>query len=109
MKRKVHDLIKKGELTFEDKDIPDVNINPFLNHRGSRVNAVESSEEMQVKRSVKDVCMPMKLVHEFLVKAGRLEGHQRKEEETKDQEKCFCQYMGVLRAMLSKNAQTSSS
>ena len=36
--------------------------------------------------------MPMKLVHEVLVKAGRLEGCQKKEEEAKDQEKCFCQY-----------------
>ena len=38
--------------------------------------------------------MPMKLVHEVLVKAGRLEGHQGKEEKTKDQEQCFCQYHG---------------
>ena len=58
------------------------------------MNAIESSEEMQVKRSVKDVCMPMKLVHEVLVKAGRLENHQGKAKETKDQEQCFCQYHG---------------
>ena len=45
-----------------------------------------------MKRNVKDVRMPMKLVHEVLVKAGRLEGCQKNEEETKDQEKCFCQY-----------------
>ena len=38
--------------------------------------------------------MSMKLVHEVLVKAGRLEGHQRKEEEMKDQEQCFCHYHG---------------
>ena len=49
---------------------------------------------MQMKRNVKDVCMPMKLVHEILTKAGRLEGRQKKEKETKDQEKCFCQYHG---------------
>ena len=55
---------------------------------------MESSEEMQVKRNIRDVCMPMKLVHEVLVKAGRLEGYQKKEENTKDQEKCFCQYHG---------------
>ena len=36
--------------------------------------------------------MPMKLVHEVLAKASKLEGHQKKEKETKDQEKCFCQY-----------------
>ena len=49
------------------------------------MNAVESDQEMQVKRNIKDVCMPMELVHEVLVKAGRLEGYQRKEEEIRDQ------------------------
>ena len=81
LKRRVQDLIKKGELTFEEEDIPDVNRNPLPNHGGPRVNAIKSSEEMQVKRSVKDVRMPMKLVHEVLVRAGRLEGCQRKEKE----------------------------
>ena len=94
LKRTVQDLIKRRELTFEDEDILNVNENPLPNHGGPRVNAMESSQEMQVKRNVKDVRMPMKLVHEVLVKAGRLEGRQRKEEETKDQEKCFCQYHG---------------
>ena len=94
LKRRVQDLIKKGELTFEDENIPDVNRNPLPNHGGPRINAVESSEEMQVKRSVKDVRIPMELVYEVLVKAGRLAGYQRKEEEAKDQEKCFCHYHG---------------
>ena len=47
-----------------------------------------------MKRNVKDVRMPMKLVHEVLVKVGKLKDCQRKEEETKDQEKCFYQYHG---------------
>ena len=47
-----------------------------------------------MKKNVKDVRMPMKLVHEVLVKADKLEGCQKKEEATKDQEKCFCQYHG---------------
>ena len=94
LKRKVQDLIKKKELTFEDEDIPDVNRNPFPNHGGPRINAIENSEEMQVKKSVKDVRMPMKLVHEILVKAARLGGCLRKEDEAKDQEKYFCQYHG---------------
>ena len=89
MKRRVQDFIKKGELTFEDENIPDVNRNPLSNHGGPKVNAVENDQEIQVKRNVKDVCMPMKLVHEVLVNVGRLEGCQRKEEEAKDQEKCF--------------------
>ena len=64
MKRKVQDLIKKWELTFEDEDISNMNENPLPNHGGPRVNLVESDQEMQVKRNVKDVRMPMKLVHE---------------------------------------------
>ena len=56
------------------------------------MNAVERSQEMQVKKDIRDVCMPMGLVYEALVKAGQLEGRQRKEKEIKDQEKCFCQY-----------------
>ena len=41
LKRKVQDLIKIGELTFEDEDIPNVNENPLSNHGGPRVNAME--------------------------------------------------------------------
>ena len=58
------------------------------------MNTVENDQEIQVKRNVKDVRMPMKLLHEVLVKARRLEGCQRKKEEAKDQEKYFCQYHG---------------
>ena len=83
-KRRVQSLIKKGELTFEDEDIPNVNGNPIPNHGGPKVNAMENSQEMQVKRNVRDVRMPMKLVHEVLVKVGRQEGYQRKEEKTED-------------------------
>ena len=68
LKRRVQDLIKKRELTFKDEDILDVNRNPLPNHGGPRINAIESSKEMQVKRSVKDVRMPMKLVHEVLLR-----------------------------------------
>ena len=57
-------------MTFKDEDIPDVNRNPLPNHGGPRINAIESSEEIQVKRSIKDVYMPMRLVYEVLVRAG---------------------------------------
>ena len=43
LKRRVQDLIKRGELTFEDEDILNVNENPLSNHGEPRVNAVESS------------------------------------------------------------------
>ena len=92
LKRRVQDLINKGELTFEDEDIPDVNRNPLPNHGGSRINAIEKSEEIQVKRSIKDVYTPMRLLHEVLVKAGRLGVCLRKEDEVKDQGKQLCQY-----------------
>ena len=58
------------------------------------MNTVESSQEMQVKKDVRDVRMPMKSVHKVLIKTGRLEGCQRKKEGTEDQEKCFCHYHG---------------
>ena len=45
------------------------------------MNAVESSQEMHVKRDVRDVCMPMGLVYKALVKADRLKDGQEKEEE----------------------------
>ena len=58
------------------------------------MKVVENDQEMQVKRNIKDVRMPMELVNEVLVKADRLKGYQRKEKERKGQEKCFCQYHG---------------
>ena len=94
LKWRVHDFIKKGELTFEDEDVPNVNRNPLSNHEGPKVNAMESSQEMQEKMDVRDVYMPMDLVYEALVKVGRLEGRQGKKDKIKDQDKCFCQYHG---------------
>ena len=41
LKWRVSEFIKKGELTFEDEDIPNVNGNPLPNHGGHKVNAVE--------------------------------------------------------------------
>ena len=81
-------------MTFENEDISNVNGNPLPNHEGPKMNTVESDQEMQVKRNVKDVRMLMKLVHEVLLKTGRLEGCQRKEKEAKDQERGFYQYHG---------------
>ena len=54
------------------------------------MNAVESNQDLQLKKDVKDVCMPMRLVYEALVKASRLKDEQGKEEEEMDQEKCYC-------------------
>ena len=89
LKWRVSNFIKR-ELTFEDEDIPNVNRNPLPNHGGPKVNAVESSQEMQVKKDVRDVCMPMGLVYEALVKVSRLKSKQGKEE--MNREEYFCQY-----------------
>ena len=56
------------------------------------MNTVESSQEMQVKRDVRDVCMPIGLVYEALVKTGLLKNGQEKEEEKMNWEECLCQY-----------------
>ena len=53
------------------------------------MNVVESNKEMQVKKDFRDVCMLMDLVHEPLVKVGRLKGGQRKIESQKEG---YCQY-----------------
>ena len=92
LKWRVSEFIKKGELTFEDEDIPNVNENPLPNHGGPKMNVVEDSQDLQLKMDVKDVCMSMKLVYEALVKAGRLKVRQGKEKEEMDQEKCYCRY-----------------
>ena len=69
-----------------------MNENPLPNHRGPKVNAVKNNQDLQVKKDVKDVRMPMRLVHEALVKTGRLKDRQGKKEEEMDQEKCYCRY-----------------
>ena len=45
---------------------------------------MESSQEMQVRRDVRGVCMPIGLVYEALVKVGRLKGAQEKREKEMD-------------------------
>ena len=42
LKRRVHDLIKVGALTFEDEDVSNVNGNPLPDHQRPKINAVES-------------------------------------------------------------------
>ena len=51
---------------------------------------IQVEQETVITRDVRDIYMPMDLVYEALVKAGRLKGGQRKEEKEKDQEKRFC-------------------
>ena len=86
LKRKVHDLIKAGALTFDDEDVPDVNRNPLPNHRRPKINAVDSDSELQIEKNVKVVCMPMGTVYEVLLKAGMLEEEQEKKKENEDGE-----------------------
>ena len=40
--------------------------------------------------------MPMRLVYEALVKAGRLKDVQGKKEEEMKQKKCYCRYHGEM-------------
>ena len=104
LKWRVREFIKRGELTFEDEDVPNVNENPLPNHGGPKVNVVKSSQEMQVKRDVRDVCMPMGLVYEALVKVGRLKGGQGKEKDKMDREGCFSSTTRGLWIIPSKSA-----
>ena len=94
LKRRVQDLIKRGELTFENENIPNVNGNLLPNYGGPRMNAVESSQEMQVKRNVRDVRMPMKLVHDVT---------KGKKKRQKIKKNASVSTMGVLRIIPSKS------
>ena len=109
LKWRVSDFIKRVELTFEDEDVSNVNGNPLPSHKGPKVNAVESSQEMQVKKDVKDVCMPIGLVYEALVKADQLKSGRGEEEKEMNREKCFCQTTERLWIILSKSIKSSSS
>ena len=96
------------ELTFEDEDIPNVNENPLPNHGGSKVNAVEDSQDLQVKRDVKDVRMPMGLVREALVKAGHLKGRQKRKRRKWIKKNATIDITVKRRVILSKSVQNSS-
>ena len=61
------------------------------------MNAVEDSQDLQVKRDAKDVRMPMRLVYEALVKTGHLKDRQGKKDEEMNQEKGYCQYHDKMR------------
>ena len=73
LKRRVHDLIKAGALTFKDEDVPNVNGNPLPDHQRLKINAVDNDLKLQIERNVKTVCMPMEIVHEALLKIGMLD------------------------------------
>ena len=62
LKRIVHNLIKTGALAFDDEDVLDVNRNPLSDHQRSKINAIGSNLELQIKKDVKAVCMPMETV-----------------------------------------------
>ena len=87
LKWRVSDFIKRWELTFKDEDVSNVNENSLPNHGGPKVNAVESNKKMQVRKDVRDACLPIGLVYKALVKAGRLKGGQEKEVEEMDQDR----------------------
>ena len=72
------------------------------------MNAVEDSQDLQVKRDVKDVRMPMRLVYEALIKTGRLKDVQGKKEEEINREKHFCQYHRKAMDHLIQGVQNSS-
>ena len=84
LKRRAHDLIKAGALAFDDEDVPDVNRNPLLDHQRSKINAIGSNLELQIKKDVKAVCMPMETVYKALLKACMLDEEQEKKEENEE-------------------------
>ena len=79
-------------LTFKDEDIPNANGNLLLDHARPNINAIKSNQELQVKRDVGVVCMPIEIVHKALFKVGILNGKQEKEKEIEDWEGQYYQH-----------------
>ena len=73
LKRRVHDLIKAGALAFDDDDVLDVNRNPLPDHQRPKINAIGSDSELETKKDVRAVHMPMGTVYEALFKAKMLD------------------------------------
>ena len=92
LKRRVHNLIKARALAFHDEDVLDVNRNPLLDHQRSKINAVDSDPELQIKKDAKAVCIPMETVYEAFLKTDMLGEEQEKKEENEDGERLYCQY-----------------
>ena len=92
LKRRVHDLIKAGALTFQDEDVVNVNGNPLSDHQRPKINAVENDLELLIEKDIRAICMPMETMHEALFKACILDEEQEKKEENKDWEGQYCQY-----------------
>ena len=84
LKRRVHDLIKAGALTFDDDDVPDVNRNPLLDHQRPKINAIGSDPELRIQKDAKAVHMHMETMYEALFKAEMLNEEQEKKKEKKD-------------------------
>ena len=77
---------------LENINAPNVNRNPLLDHAGAKVNAMETGQKVLVKRSVRIVCTPMKIVYETWIKAGMMEKKQEKIKEIKKERECYCLY-----------------
>ncbi|KAL5179762.1 hypothetical protein HKD37_01G001016 [Glycine soja] len=76
LKYKVQHLIDARWLTFQE-DRPNVKTNPFANHGGGAVNAIESDRPRRSK-PLKDVATPRKFIFEALQKGGVIphSGHE---------------------------------
>ena len=59
---------------------------------GAKINAVESSQKLWVKKDVRTVYMPMGTVYEALVKVGWLKSKQEKKQEIKKEEEHYYLY-----------------
>ena len=78
LKRRVHDLIKAGALTFNDDDVFDVNRNPLPDHQRSKINAIGCNPKLQIEKDDRAVHMPMGTVYEALFKAEMLDEKQER-------------------------------
>ena len=69
-----------------------MNGNPLPDHTRPKINTAESNQELQVKRDVGAICMPMEIVHKALFKVGMWNEKQEKEKEMEHREGQYSWY-----------------
>ena len=91
MKYKVQELIKAGNVAFEDINTPNVTTNLLPNHVGLKINAISKGNGFMIQRDFRKVKTPMIEVFKALV-VTKIISRRKEEKEVKEMEKkgCYC-------------------
>ena len=94
LKNQVQALKTVGYVSFgfDKAGGPNVISNPLPNHSGPKINAVLESLTEERKTHIRDVAMPMGIIHEKLVQVGFLQPRRREAIKGEKLSKAYCQY-----------------